>query len=99
VKYSGIGASIRYSKDRQGVQFQALVKDAPVTQAGVRPEDVVIAVNDQPVGAFSSVSDIAAIIRGPEGTPVTFTVRAADGAITKKKVIRRVVEFNRPARQ
>lgn len=96
VKYSGIGASIRYAEDRQGVHLNPLTPESPIADSGITPEDVIVAVDGHPVASYGSISDMTKTIRGPAGTPVTFTVRRTNGTTADIVVIRQVVEFTRP---
>ena len=69
--YVGIGVTIQ--QEENGYLVVKVSKDSPAQQAGIRPEDIIIAVNDQSVAELS-MDEGKAMVRGPEGTDVKITV-------------------------
>jgi regulator of sigma E protease len=53
--------------------------DSPAQQAGLRPGDVIVAVNDVPASDFDELSSL---IRGSEGSPIEVTVRRGGRMVT-----------------
>lgn len=96
--YSGIGATILPPNTPGGMsEFSAIFPDSPAEKAGVRAGDRVRSVDDTDVTGFSP-DEIAAKIRGPEGTAVrlvlvrgtaelSFTITRA--TLTPPRVIQR----------
>lgn len=69
--YVGIGVTIQQAEN--GYQVVKVSKDSPAQQAGILPEDIIIAVDDQSVAELS-MDEGKALVRGPEGTDVCITV-------------------------
>lgn len=73
--YEGIGASV---SDRTGVvQIVAPFRGSPAELAGIRPGDIILAVNGEPTDGWSDQQAVQQI-RGPRGTTVILTVRHTD---------------------
>lgn len=72
--YVGIGITIEQAE--QGYRVIKVSKDGPAQQAGILPEDVIIAVDGQSVAELS-MDEGKALVRGPEGTDVEITVLRA----------------------
>lgn len=71
--YVGIGITILTANDGSGFAIQAVTEGSGAAEAGLQPEDVVIAVAGQDVREMSS-SDLRTLVRGEEGTWVEVTV-------------------------
>lgn len=83
--YQGIGASVT---DRNGViEIVAPFRDSPAEKAGIRPGDIILAVDGEPTDGWTSVQAVRKI-RGPAGTRVTLTVKHTDGTIEEISVVR-----------
>jgi C-terminal processing protease CtpA/Prc len=95
VTYSGVGGRIAYTQDKQGIRFTPVTGNAPVAQAGLTPEDVVIEVDGKPISSFSSLTEMSRAIRGEAGSTVTFTVVKANGAVIRQQVLRAQVTYER----
>jgi carboxyl-terminal processing protease len=74
--YDGIGATV--SDETGEVTIVAPFRDSPAEQAGVRPGDVILEVDGQSIVGFTQTEAVE-LIRGPQGTNVTITVRHTDG--------------------
>jgi carboxyl-terminal processing protease len=98
LRYGGIGALIRNVED--GGLIISLAPGAPAERAGLRPRDIILAVNGIPFtdnAAFGPEGPIGAV-RGEPGTPVRLTVRSASEAPREVEVLREAVPseaFNR----
>ncbi|MCL4506475.1 MAG: PDZ domain-containing protein [Chloroflexi bacterium] len=73
------GVYVAASKAGDAV-FTFVVSNTPTSQAGVRPGDVLVAVNGQPVAAGLSAYQFYQLTSGWVNTPVTLTVRTAAAA-------------------
>jgi carboxyl-terminal processing protease len=70
-EFSGVGMEV--SDSARGLRVTRVFPGAPAAKAGIRPGDLVVAVNGRSLaGKASAVS--SALIRGRPGTPVTLTV-------------------------
>ena len=70
-EYSGIGATTKYMQKR--LVLYELYKDLPAEKAGLKVGDEIIYVNDLKV-TEENINEIAALLRGSEGTSVNLTV-------------------------
>ncbi len=77
-QFEGIGAYLEErTADKTGeieVVIFSIIPGGPASEADIRPGDVVLAVGDELV-AGKHVGAVADLIRGPEGTSVTLTLR------------------------
>lgn len=67
--YSGIGAVVAINRDGQA-EVTELTPESPAIQAGVRLGDIFMEVNGEDVSNVSDVTELAALVRGPQGTQV-----------------------------
>ena len=67
--YSGIGAMVAMNKDGQG-EVTELTPGSPAIQAGVKLGDIFLEVDGTDVSKISDVTELAALVRGIEGTRV-----------------------------
>ncbi|MFF2481847.1 S41 family peptidase [Paenibacillus sp. NPDC058071] len=74
-EFSGIGAEVREEDGKFVVS--GLTKGAPAERGGIKPEDVIVAINDQPV-AGKTFQDLIALLRGDTGTEVKLTLRRGE---------------------
>ena len=73
--YVGIGVTIEQGEN--GYRVVRLATDGPAQQAGMLPEDVIIAVDGQSVTEIS-MDEGKELVRGPEGTNVVITVQRGE---------------------
>ncbi len=73
-KFSGIGAQVGHSPDGSRLIIIAPLPDTPAEKAGIRAGDLIMAVNGEDAEGWSILEGVNKI-RGPEGEPVTLTVR------------------------
>jgi len=74
--FEGIGATLR-SVNGAGIQIVRVFEGFPAAKAGVQSGDAIESVNGVKVATLSA-TEVAALIRGPGGTPVTLRLRRAD---------------------
>ncbi len=75
--YVGVGITVTYERE-EGLLVVEVAQDGPAHQAGVRPGDVVVAVDGVSI-AGEARYDGADRIAGEEGTQVTLTLLGEDG--------------------
>ncbi len=70
--FSGVGIEIGL---RDGaVTVIAPLSGSPADKAGVRAEDIIVAIDGEPVSPDTLIDEVVRKIRGPQGEPVTLTV-------------------------
>jgi carboxyl-terminal processing protease len=89
--FEGIGARVEKTDDG-GVLVGYLFAQQPAERAGLRVGDVITAVDGKDVAPLT-LDEAIALIRGPEGSPVTLTVRRGTGAAIEIKVTRARIEI------
>jgi carboxyl-terminal processing protease len=70
--YGGIGAQM--GRDTQGYIVLYPFPESPAIQAGLQDGDRLIKVDDTPITPQTSMEDLIAIVRGPEGRTVRLTI-------------------------
>lgn len=70
--YDGIGVELLQQPDRTLLVISP-IDDTPAARAGLRPGDIITAIDGQPIGA-GSVDEAVVQLRGPAGTEVRLTV-------------------------
>lgn len=88
-EFNGIGVVIRTDEETGHVVVVGLIEGAPAQVAGMLPDDILIAVDDQDVTTMTQ-TDLAVMVRGAEGTQVKITVQRGDEVldftITRAKI-------------
>lgn len=88
--FSGIGVEIGVRNNL--VTVIAPLADSPAQKAGLRSEDIIIAIDKTPITADSSIDDVVQRIRGPQGRSVTLTiVHKGDQSPTDITVVRQTI--------
>jgi carboxyl-terminal processing protease len=72
-QFSGVGLTVNGVKG--GLRVASVLPDSPAKSAGIKPDEVIVAVNGR---SLAGVSEDVAVSRvtGPPGTPVTLTIRS-----------------------
>lgn len=83
--YDGIGATVSDSTGE--VTIVAPFRDSPAERAGIRPGDVILEVDGEPIVGWTQTQAVQ-IIRGPQGTKVTLKVRHTDGTEEVLTIVR-----------
>jgi carboxyl-terminal processing protease len=74
-KFEGVGMSVNSRDTKHGLRVARVFEGSPAKKAGIRPGDLIVAVNRKSIVGESA--DVAtAKIRGPAGTKVTLTIRS-----------------------
>ncbi|WP_321811283.1 MULTISPECIES: S41 family peptidase [unclassified Burkholderia] len=68
------GIGIVFETRPDGLHILDVIPDAPAEQAGVRPDDLVVAMNDRSVVGIDS-SEVVKFAKGDAGVPLKLTVR------------------------
>jgi carboxyl-terminal processing protease len=63
------------ARNEAGDLVVTVIRDRPAAKAGVLDDDVLLAVDDQPIAAAMTVEEVVALVRGEIGTPVKLTLR------------------------
>ncbi len=75
--YVGVGVTVSYERE-EGLLVQSVTRDGPADKAGVRPGDVITAVDGQSIAGDAREGG-AELIAGEEGTQVVLTLLGEDG--------------------
>ncbi|GAB4159821.1 MAG: hypothetical protein Fur003_3540 [Candidatus Dojkabacteria bacterium] len=85
--FSGIGAELGYEDGR--VIVVTPLKGSPAIEAGIKPGDLILKIDDTTLDSKTTVFDAVAKIRGKKGTEVTLTVvHPGDQKATEIKIVR-----------
>jgi len=84
--YGGVGLVV--AVDKVGARVVQPIDGTPGSQAGIKADDLIIAIDDKPTAGLS-LDDIQKKLRGPEGSPVKLTLsRPGEKAPLEKRIIR-----------
>jgi carboxyl-terminal processing protease len=72
------------------IDVRSVVRDSPAAIAGIRPGDILVAVDDQRT-QDQDPQTIAALLAGPEGSAVTLSWRGRDGRTRDAQLVRVMV--------
>ena len=71
--FSGVGLTV--NGVNAGLRVASVLPDSPAKQAGIKPDDVIVAVNGRSIAGIPE--DVAVSrVKGPPGTSVTLTIRS-----------------------
>jgi C-terminal peptidase prc len=73
-RYVGIGIQYQWNPEEKLEQVVTPFRGGPAHRAGLKPGDLFVEVDGKPTAGID-VATLASWVRGPEGTPVTVTVR------------------------
>jgi carboxyl-terminal processing protease len=76
----GIGVVIHTDEETGEIQVVGLLEGSPAAEAGILPGDIFVAVDGEDVIGATQL-ELAVKVRGPEGTPVTITMRREEELI------------------
>ena len=90
----GIGVTVQFDEDVNGVRVLEVTPSSPAEEAGFQPYDILTAVNgvkpDSSVTGGALVDALAEMIRGEEGTKVSVTVKRAEKELVLTATRRRI---------
>ena len=88
--YVGIGITVQLQEDGSGIRVTKVTNGSPAQEVGIHADDVVIAVEGQPI-ANMTLAQITPLIKGEAGTKVKLTV-LRDGQELEMTVERRKIQ-------
>ncbi len=90
--YTGVGLYITSDEENEGITVISPLADTPAEEAGIVSGDVIIKVDGESV-AGKSVDQVAAEMKGPEGTDVKITViKKSSGETVDIDLVRAKIE-------
>jgi len=92
--FEGIGATVEWVEDRGAVRLVEPYENQPAWNAGLRRNDLVVAVDGEPVADMSDLTEAISKIKGPKGSPVVLTIeRAGVDEVFDVTVVRDVIQI------
>lgn len=91
LRYAGIGAVVRYVEE--GGLITKIARNSPAEEAGLRPRDLILAINSIPftdTERFGPGGPIS-MVRGEPGTTVRLRIRTSDNRIRDIDIVRRPI--------
>jgi carboxyl-terminal processing protease len=85
-QFVGIGVELRI-KDNE-VTVLAPMDGSPAQEAGIRPGDIILKINDHDVGGLP-LDQVVKLVQGPEGTTVDLTVKTPRTDMTREVKLKR----------
>ncbi|MEP7292694.1 MAG: S41 family peptidase [Chloroflexota bacterium] len=76
-EFDGIGVVIHTNEETEEIEVVGMIDGAPAAAAGIKPGDILSAVDDQQVLGMNQ-TELAVAVRGAEGTQVKITVKRGD---------------------
>jgi membrane-associated protease RseP (regulator of RpoE activity) len=79
VQFTGVGVPTGFNAQSGVLVPQVVSQDSPAALAGIKSGDVILAVNDQPLGASeAAIKALTATINGSPNQSISFTVQRGD---------------------
>ncbi|MEQ1905814.1 MAG: S41 family peptidase [Pirellulaceae bacterium] len=80
-RFDGIGMHIDLDEEAKMLVVLAPIPSGPASEAGLRPGDELVSIDDKPVD-FTKRNEVVRMIRGPSGSSAKITVRRAGQELT-----------------
>lgn len=90
-KFGGLGIEILVEKD--GIKVISPIEDTPAQKAGIKPGDVIVAIEGEPISAMSGF-DALKKLRGDPGTFVNITIFRESQSPFDLKITREFIKVN-----
>ncbi|MCL4834803.1 MAG: S41 family peptidase [Caldilineaceae bacterium] len=92
--FEGIGATVEWVEDRNAVRLIEPFENQPAWNAGLRRNDLVIAIDGEPVSEMADLNEAISKIKGPKGSSVVLTVeRPSRNETFDVTVVRDVIQI------
>ncbi len=72
--FEGIGATVDWEEDLEAVRIVEPFENQPAWQAGLRRNDLILAIDGEAVGDMADLNEAISKIKGARGTTVTLTI-------------------------
>ena len=91
--FEGIGATVEWVEDEGAVRLVEPFENQPAWNAGLRRNDLVTAIDGEPVSEMTDLNEAISKIKGPKGTSVVLTIeRPSSNETFEVTVVRDVIE-------
>lgn len=92
--FEGIGATVEWVEDEGAVRLVEPFENQPAWNAGLRRNDLVIAIDGRPVAELADLNEAISKIKGPKGSSVVLTIkRPSSGETFDVTVVRDVIQI------
>lgn len=92
--FEGIGATVEWVEDRGAVRLVEPFENQPAWNAGLRRNDLVIAIDGEPVSEMVDLTEAISKIKGPQGSSVVLTIeRPSTDETFDVTVVRDVIQI------
>lgn len=92
--FEGIGATVEWVEDRRVVRLVEPFENQPAWNAGLRRNDLVIAIDGEPVSDMADLNEAISKIKGPKGSSVVLTIeRPSRNETFDVTVVRDVIQI------
>lgn len=92
--FEGIGATVEWVEDRGAVRLVEPFENQPAWNAGLRRNDLVIAIDGEPVSEMADLNEAISKIKGPKGSSVVLTIeRPSRNETFDVTVVRDVIQI------
>ncbi|HYC03731.1 MAG TPA: S41 family peptidase [Azospirillaceae bacterium] len=85
-----VGVGIRFNVKPEGAEIAESFTDGPAAQAGLRSGDRILAIDGKPLAGLNA-DQVRTLIRGEEGSAVTLTLAAGEGARRDLRLVRKAI--------
>ncbi len=92
--FEGIGATVEWVEDQGAVRLVEPFENQPAWNAGLRRNDLVTAIDGEPVSDMADLNEAISKIKGPKGSSVVLTIERPSGdAPFDVTVVRDVIQI------
>jgi len=88
-RYYGIGAQVKWDKEKKAVILELLFEGSPALKAGLQNGDIIIAINGENTYEIDDLRKTVNMITGEEGTDVSLTIVRDDAKLEEDIVVTR----------
>ncbi|MBI3957756.1 MAG: S41 family peptidase, partial [Chloroflexi bacterium] len=92
--FEGIGATVEWVEDRGAVRLVEPFENQPAWNAGLRRNDLITAIDGEPVSKMADLNEAISKIKGPKGSSVVLTIeRPSRNETFEVTVVRDVIQI------